>query len=93
MQTIKAVQENILTWWNKLSFSGSKIGYFPKAKTLQLIVKPEKYETAKVIPKDTKSNITNEGKRHLGAAVGTEEYEKGYVIMRVNKWVNELKLL
>ena len=29
--------------------------------------------------------ITNEGKRRLGAVVGTEEFRKEYVIMRVNE--------
>ena len=42
---------------------------------------------------DTNLNITNEGKRHLGTVVGTEEYRKEYVIMRVNEWVAKLKLL
>ena len=43
--------------------------------------------------KDTNLNITNEGKRHLGAVVGMEEFRKEYVTMSVNKWVAELKLL
>ena len=34
--------------------------------------------------------ITNEGKRRLGAVVGTEEFRKEYVIMRGNEWVYEL---
>ena len=34
--------------------------------------------------------ITNGGKRHLGAVVGTEEFRKEYVIMRVNEWVSKL---
>ena len=38
-------------------------------------------------------NVTNEGKRHLGAVVGTEEFRKEYVIIRVNEWVAELKFL
>ena len=29
--------------------------------------------------------ITNEGKKRLGAVVGTEEFRKEYVIMRVNE--------
>ena len=32
-------------------------------------------------------------KRDLGAEVGTEEFRKEYVAMRVNKWVDELMLL
>ena len=30
--------------------------------------------------------------KDLGAVVGTEEFRKEYVIMRVNEWVTELKL-
>ena len=54
---------------------------------------PEKYETAKRIFNETNLNINNEGKRHLGAVVGTEEFRKEFVIIRVNDWVAELKLL
>ena len=32
-------------------------------------------------------------KRDLGAVVGTEEFRKEYVAMKVNKWAAELKLL
>ena len=53
---------NILSWWNKLKTFGQKIGYFPKANKSWLTVKPEKYETAKGIFKDTNLNITNKGK-------------------------------
>ena len=56
-------------------------------------MKPEKYETAKDMFKDTNLNTTNEGKRHLGAVVGTEESRKQYLIMTVNEWVTELMLL
>ena len=78
---------------NKLNTFGPKLEYFPKANKSWLIEKPEKYEIAKDIFKDTNLNITNEGKRHLGAVAGTEEFRKEYVIMRVNEWVTELKLL
>ena len=54
---------------------------------------PEKYETAKRIFNETNLNINNEGKRNLGAVVGTEEFRKEFVIIRVNDWVAELKLL
>ena len=71
---------NILTWLNKLNTFSPKMGYFPKAKKLWLIVK------------DASLNITSESKRYLGAVVGTEEFRKEYVIMRVNEWVAGLKL-
>ena len=50
---------NILTCWNKLNSFGPKMGYFPKTNNSWLIVKQEKYETAKAIFKDTNLNITN----------------------------------
>ena len=84
---------NILTWWNKLNTFGAKMGYFPKTNESWLIVKPENYETAKGIFKDTNLNITNKGNKHLGAVVGTEEFKKEYAIMSINEWVAELKLL
>ena len=65
---------NIVTWWNKLNTFGAKMGYFPKASRSWLIAKPEKYETAKGIFRDTNLNITSKGKKHLGAVVGTEEF-------------------
>ena len=61
----------VLAWWNKLNTFGPKIGYFPKVNKSWLIVKPEKYETAKGMFKDTNLNVTNESKRHLGSGVGT----------------------
>ena len=67
--------------------------YFPKANKSWLIVRPGKYETAKGIFKDTNLDITNEGKRYLGAVIGKEEFRKEYDIMRVNEWVAKLKLL
>ena len=66
------ILRNILTWWSKLNTFVPKIGYFPKADKSWLIVKPGKYEAAKSIFKDTSFNITNDGKRHIGAVVGTE---------------------
>lgn len=69
---------NVLTQWNKTNTFGPKIGSFPKAKISWLIVNPEEYETAKVILKDTKLNITNIGKRNLGAVGGTSEIPKFY---------------
>ena len=33
-------------------------------------MRPEKYQTAKFVFKDMKLDITNEGKRYLGALVG-----------------------
>ena len=85
--------KNLLIWWNILSTTGPKIGYFPKASKSWLIVKPEKYELAKSIFRETSINITIEGKRHLGAVIGSDEFKKSYVDEKVSSWVNELTML
>ena len=38
-------------------------------------------------------NITVEGKRHLGAVIGSKEYKHGYCNEKVSKWGEELHLL
>ena len=42
---------------------------------------------------DTDINITTEGKRHLGAVVGTRSYTEEYVAGKVEKWTEEIKKL
>ncbi len=38
-------------------------------------------------------NITTEGKRHLGAAIGQPTFCEEYVLEKVNTWCNEMKRL
>ena len=83
---------NILTWWNKLYTFSPKTGYFLKTNKSWLIVNPEKYETAKGIFKDTNLNITNEGKRHLGAAVVTGGVQKGICDHESKRMGNRIKV-
>ena len=48
----------LLRWWVKLQDVGLHLGYFPKSSKSWLVVKPEKYELAKVIFEGTGINIT-----------------------------------
>ena len=58
-----------------------------------LIVKsPEIAEEAKTIF-GKKVNITADGKRHLGAVIGSEKYKKEYCEGVVDNWVKEIKML
>ena len=50
-------------------------------------------ETANNLFTNTKINITTEGKRHLGAAIGSNEFRVKYVIEKVDEWIDELKTL
>ena len=38
----------------------------------------------------TAINVTTEGHKHLGAVIGSEEYEKDYVDGKVTEWVGEI---
>ena len=40
---------------------------------------------------DTKINVTTEGKRHLGAVIGTNDFRTKYVNQKVTQWCSELK--
>ena len=50
--------------------SGPPLGYFPNPQKCWLIVKHEKERLAKEIFSETTINITTEGRKHLGAALG-----------------------
>ena len=63
------------------------------AKKTWLIVKEEHYNKAQNLFSDTEVQITIEGKRHLGAPLGTPTFIESYVHKRVEKWVQEIEKL
>ena len=40
--------------------------------------------------RSTAINVTTEGHKHLGAVIGSEEYQKDYVDGKVTEWVGEI---
>ena len=50
-------------------------------------------EEAKTIFKNSPINITIDGKRHLGAALGTDEFKITYMTDKVNEWCKKMKSL
>ena len=85
--------KNLLEWWEELSKLGPKFGYFPEPSKCWLIVKPDYYDSANSVFKDTGVKITKEGKRHLGAAIGTNDYREEYIREKIDNWRSELKIL
>ncbi|XP_057316854.1 uncharacterized protein LOC130657880 [Hydractinia symbiolongicarpus] len=77
-------------WWQMLIEKGPLIGYYPEASKSWLIVKADKEELASEVFKSFNINITSEGRKHLGASIGSLKYKKRYVEDLVNTWVNEL---
>ena len=85
--------ENVQTWWETINLKGPKYGYNPKASKSWLIVKPEKYDRAMELFKDSNVQITMEGHKQLGASLGTMEFKEIYVKEMVEEWVQEIRSL
>ena len=67
--------------------------YHPNALKTWLIVKEGKIEDATTAFEGTGVGITQEGKRHLGAALGTSSFVVSYVHKKVSEWVREIEEL
>ena len=80
-------------WFDAIVENGPKFGYYAEPSKSWLIVKEEKLEEAELIFQDTNVNITTQGKKHLGAALGTEDYRKEFVSELVQKWVTQIEIL
>ena len=73
-------------YWDKLTALGPKYGYLPKPMKFYLIVKENKLMKVQKLFANSRVNITAEGKRQLGAVVGSAEYRDEYVKDLVKKW-------
>ena len=51
-----------------------------------LTVKPDYLDTAKWVFQDTGISVTSEGKRYLGASVGSQTFTTEYVNGKVQSW-------
>ena len=80
-------------WWNNISKIGPEYGYFPNADKMWLVVKERHFEESKQLIQDTGVKISQEGKRHLGSAIGTRSFVENYVEEKVSTWKEELERL
>ena len=55
-----------------------------------LIVKPNLIDEATALFKDSGIKITAEGKKHLGAAIGSEDYKNEFMNEKIKSWVTEI---
>ena len=58
-----------------------------------MIGKSDCFDKAIHIFNDTSIQVTTQGRRHLGAALGTSQFRNEYIMEKKNKWVEELHLL
>ena len=75
---------DIRKWWDELLAAGPALGYYPNAK---------KFKEANDVFAGTGINITTEGRKHLGAALGQRSYLEEYVGGKVKEWISEVTLL
>ena len=83
----------IRTWWDALSTLGPDFGYFPNDRKCWIIAKPAKEESVREAFKDTSINVTVQGQKHLGAAIGSREYLEEYFSEKVTNWINDIAKL
>ena len=61
-------------WWDEITNKGPEYGYFPNAAKTWLVVKEEKLEEAHSIFRGTNVSITSDGRKLLGAVIGTARF-------------------
>ena len=55
-----------------------------------LIIKRQHLEEATHLFKDSQVNITDDGRKHFGAAVGSNTFKESYLTNKVEEWVRQL---
>ena len=82
---------HIKVWWEKLKEIGPPNGYYPNApKTILILKSPELRERAEELFSGEGIKITSEGKRHIGAVLGSQEFKEAYVQNKVEKWTSDV---
>ena len=73
-----------------LSKEGVKYGYHVNETKSFLIVKSEELASEVELVFGGEVNISTEGKRHLGAVIGSKYYKEQYYDENISKWKEEL---
>ena len=78
-------------WWTMTISESKRFGYYVSESKSWLIIKnPNHFDHAQNIFKDTGIKITCEGKRHLGAVIGSEDFKSEYVREKISNWPQEI---
>jgi len=80
-------------FWDRLSDLGKVYGYYPNPSKTHLIVKEQFLQKANEVFAGTGINVTTNGQRHLGAAIGKRSSVEEYVKMKVSQWTTEVRQL
>ena len=85
--------KNLHSWYENLVTEGHKSGYHVNGSKSWLIVKSQQLALEAKNLFGTSVNITAEGKRHLGAVIGSKSFKDEYCEEKVKKWSEELTYL
>ena len=91
--TIAGKIEGFRSYWELMQQVGPLYGYFPKPSKSYLLVKEQYFENAIGTFRGNEIKITTEGKKHLGAAIGSEDCKASYVKSLVDNWIDQLNVL
>ena len=91
--TVAGKVTEIRSYWDALLQIGPLFGYFPKPSKSYLIVKQQHHNIALETFNDSEVKITTEGKRHLGAVIGSTSFKNYYSKSLVDEWIMQFKLL
>ena len=80
-------------WLDRIMEKGPSFGYRCEPTKSWLIVKEELVDEAKTVFRDAGVNITAQGKKHLGAAIGSFQFKQEFLRGLVDKWVLQIKTL
>ena len=86
---ITGTLNSIKDYRDELTAISPKYGYFPNPSKLYLIGKEE----AQNVFANSRVNVTAEGKRQLGAVIGSTEYCDQYVKDLLKDWNNQFTTL
>ena len=71
-----------------------KYGYYVNESKSWLITKsPDLLDKAREVFKESSIKYTIEGQRHLGAAIGSDEFREAYAREKVKNWCEEMENL
>ena len=85
---------NLKIWWDTMLREGPKFGYYVNESKSWLIIKdPHHLEFEKGLFSDTALKYTTDGKRHLGAVIGSDDFKTSYATEKVKEWCDEMEIL
>jgi len=84
---------DLRVWWDELTRLGPTYGYFSNPSKTWLVTKERCLPDAISTFEGTNVNVTCDGRPHLGAPLGTQDYINKFASEKVDQWGRDLKLL